>query len=130
MARVEGDNTPHATLAEERIAMTLDCPRLRRVLVRTLTLIGLGATLSGCYYVVPAYPPPPGAYVGPAPVYAPGRWVWNGYAWVWQPGYWTAPVPAPPPAGQAPPPASMPQAPAAPQQNPPAAPGGSPPRTN
>jgi hypothetical protein len=28
------------------------------------------------------------AEVAPAPVWVPGRWVWDGAGWVWWPGYW------------------------------------------
>jgi hypothetical protein len=64
-------------------------------------LLGLGLTLAGCYYVVPA--PPPGA------VLVPGQWVWNGAAWVWRPPYWASPSPAPP--GPPPPGATLPPPP-------------------
>jgi hypothetical protein len=71
-------------------------------------LLGIGGTMSGCYYVVPAPPP----YAAPAPppagaVLVPGQWVWTGAAWVWRPPYWAAPAPQPPP-GAAPPPAAVP----------------------
>jgi WXXGXW repeat (2 copies) len=88
---------------------------LRPTVAMVLVLAGIGAVLNGCYYVVPAYPPPPGTQVPQGAVYVPGRWVWNGYAWVWQPGYWTAPIPLP--VGQTPPPPGpAPQAPATPGQ--------------
>ena len=89
--------------------MSIKLQRVRGTVATVLVLAGFMAVLSGCYYVVPVYPPPPGA---PGPVYVAGRWVWNGYAWVWQPGYWVA-APAPPPVGQAPPPPGpAPQTPA------------------
>lgn len=104
---------------EEVHGMSTGVPRLRRGLAAMLVLIGTGALLGGCY-IVPAYGPPPGAYVAPGPpAHAPGRWVWNGYAWVWQPGYWSPPPPAAPPPG-APRPAPGPPGPAEPP----------PPRTN
>jgi hypothetical protein len=61
----------------------------RRIVATMLVVVGLGAMVGGCYYAVPAPPPPPGS------VFVRGRWVWNGYTWLWQPGYWIAPAPPP-----------------------------------
>jgi hypothetical protein len=80
-------------------------------------LLGISATVGGCYYVVPAPPP----YGAPAPppagaVLVPGQWVWTGAAWVWRPPYWASPAPQPPPGAAPPlvpqpPPGSPPPAP-------------------
>ena len=98
--------------------MTTRLPGLRRVVATLLVLVGWGSVVGGCYYVGPAYPPPP---VPPGSVFVPGRWVWTGYGWAWQPGHWIAI--APPPAGQAPPsPQPVPPAPATPPETPPSIP--------